>query len=115
MLFHCGHIIGIMKLHNKDFPEEKMMMKKVGIRELKTHLSGYIEKVKSGERLIVSERAKPVACIIPFDTQELQPIWSLVENHSLHWDGTKPKGLKGKIKLKGIKLTSQYVAEDREK
>ncbi|NLJ49224.1 MAG: type II toxin-antitoxin system prevent-host-death family antitoxin [Candidatus Atribacteria bacterium] len=90
-------------------------MKKVGIRELKTHLSGYIEKVKSGERLVISERLKPVAYLIPFDTLELQTIWRLVENHTLQWNGSKPKGLKEKIKLKGLKLTSQYIAEDREK
>lgn len=42
-----------------------MTVKPIGIRELKTHLSKYIRNVKSGGEIMVSERGKVVARIIP--------------------------------------------------
>lgn len=42
-----------------------MVMKKVGIADLKAHLSGHLRTVKKGETLIVVERGTPVARIVP--------------------------------------------------
>lgn len=33
----------------------------VGVRELKNHLSGYLERVARGEEVIVTDRGRPVA------------------------------------------------------
>lgn len=41
------------------------MGKTVGIRDLKTHLSGYVRDVKKGEEILVSERGKVVARLVP--------------------------------------------------
>ena len=49
-----------------------MGVKSVGIRELKTHLSKYIRSVKNGGEIIVSERGKVVARIIPFNKRSKQ-------------------------------------------
>ena len=45
-------------------------MNKVGIRELKSHLSHYLRRVKAGETLIITERGKPIGRIVP----ESQPL-----------------------------------------
>jgi prevent-host-death family protein len=37
----------------------------VGVRELKTRLGGYLQRVKNGERLIVTDRGQPAAAIVP--------------------------------------------------
>ena len=37
----------------------------VGVRDLKTHLSAYLERVRSGETVIVTTRGKPVARLAP--------------------------------------------------
>ena len=37
----------------------------VGVRELRANLSRWLEKVKEGEVLVVTERGKPVARIVP--------------------------------------------------
>jgi prevent-host-death family protein len=50
-----------------------MAVKSIGIRELKTHLSKYIRNVKSGGEIMVSERGKVVARIIPFNKRSKQP------------------------------------------
>lgn len=41
------------------------MSKAVGIRELKTHLSRYVQDVKGGDEILVSERGKIVARLVP--------------------------------------------------
>jgi prevent-host-death family protein len=39
----------------------------VGIRDLKNDLSGYIDRVRSGEQVVVTDRGRPVARIVPLD------------------------------------------------
>lgn len=36
-----------------------------GIRDLKTHLSGYLHRVEQGERILVTDRGRVVAELIP--------------------------------------------------
>lgn len=43
------------------------MSKAVGIRELKTHLSRYVKEVKDGDEILVSERGRIVARIVPVE------------------------------------------------
>jgi prevent-host-death family protein len=42
-----------------------MEEKQVGVRELRQNLSRYLERVKRGERLEVTERGRPVAILEP--------------------------------------------------
>jgi prevent-host-death family protein len=42
-----------------------MVMKQVGIADLKAHLSGHLRTVKKGETLLVMDRGTPVARILP--------------------------------------------------
>ena len=42
-----------------------MVMKRVGIANLKAHLSGHIRTVKQGETLVIVDRGTPVARIVP--------------------------------------------------
>lgn len=46
------------------------MKSKAKIGELKTHFSSYIQKVKNGGEVIVTERDTPVAKIIPFSQKK---------------------------------------------
>jgi prevent-host-death family protein len=41
------------------------MSETVGVRELRQNLSRYLERVKAGEGLVVTERGRPVARLIP--------------------------------------------------
>jgi prevent-host-death family protein len=41
------------------------MEKTVNIHEAKTHLSKLLERVKSGERIIIAKAGKPVAVLAP--------------------------------------------------
>lgn len=48
-----------------------MVVKKANIGELKTNLSYYVRGVKNGEKVLVTERNKPVAKIVPLDDDDL--------------------------------------------
>jgi len=39
----------------------------VGIRELRSSLSRYVERVKAGEEIVVTEHGRPVARLVPMD------------------------------------------------
>jgi len=40
-------------------------MKKAGIREVKAHLSKYLQDVKKGDEVIITDRGRAVAHIVP--------------------------------------------------
>jgi prevent-host-death family protein len=41
------------------------MSEAVGVRELRQNLSRYLDRVKAGEDLVVTERGRPVARLVP--------------------------------------------------
>lgn len=47
-------------------------MQSVGIRDLKSRLTYYLRLIKGGERLVVTDRGKPIALIRPLDGSEAQ-------------------------------------------
>ena len=47
-----------------------MKMKTVSIAELKNNLSAYLEQVRNGEELIVKDRNRPVARLVPLTSGE---------------------------------------------
>ncbi len=46
-------------------------IKKANIGELKTHLSLYLKGVKGGGKVLVTERNKPIAKLVPLDEDDL--------------------------------------------
>ena len=47
-----------------------VVMTKVGIAQLKAHLSRYVRGIRRGETVVVLDRNQPVARIVPFQNQE---------------------------------------------
>ncbi len=45
-------------------------MEHVSVRELRQHLSRYLRRVEQGERLVVTERRKPVALLTPLPEED---------------------------------------------
>jgi prevent-host-death family protein len=68
-------------------------METVGIRELKNHLSRHLKRVRSGARLAVANRGRPVATLSPVEAPP-GTAWAneLVEAGLAHWNGGKPTG-----------------------
>jgi prevent-host-death family protein len=42
------------------------MMETAAVSELKAKLSGYLKRVKAGEEVIITERGKAIARVVPF-------------------------------------------------
>lgn len=86
----------------------------VGVRELKSRLSHYLRLARTGERVTVTDRGKPVAIIGPAEEGELErKLWQLVREGFATWSGGKPTLPDKLIKLKGKPL-SETIIEDRE-
>ena len=45
-------------------------MKTTGVAELKAHLSRYLERVKGGQEVLITERGQPVAKLVPLRVME---------------------------------------------
>lgn len=86
---------------------------KAGVKELKNRLSYYLREVKKGENVLITERKKVVASIVPVErAEEDSKLLSLVRDGFAAWKGGKPSGSSRPVKIKG-KTVSDIVLEDR--
>ena len=84
----------------------------VGIREAKNRLSEYLRKVKAGERVVITERGKPIAVITKPRGAVDERLEAMIRDGEVSWGGGKPKGSKKPAKIKGASV-SAAVIEDR--
>lgn len=88
-------------------------METVGIRELKAHLSRHLKRVRSGARIVVTERGRTIATINPVEAPaDVEWAHQLVAEGRAHWKGGKPVGAARPPKLTR-KTASSVVLEDR--
>ena len=88
-------------------------MSQVGVRELKNQLSRYLRRVQDGEEIIVTERGRSVARIIPVKVSTLKrALEPLLREGSVRWSGGKPRGATRRPVIRGQTL-SEMVREDR--
>lgn len=85
-----------------------------GVRELKNRLSMYLDRVKRGETITVTERGRPVAELVPpGESQSLPPhLQSLIRSGELIWKG-RIRGFPKPIKARRGASASRMVIEDR--
>ena len=88
-------------------------MQTVGIRELKTHLSRHLKRVRSGARLLVTERGRSIATIGPVDAPaDVDWAHQLVAEGLARWNGGKPAVATGPATVTG-RTAASIVLEDR--
>lgn len=86
----------------------------VGVRELKAQLSRHLKRVRDGTRLTVTDRGRAIATIGPVDApDDIDQLHGLVSEGLSNWEGGKPAGAKRPVRLKGGRLVSEAVLEDR--
>lgn len=85
----------------------------VGIRDLRNHLSAYLHRVKAGESVVVTNRGKPVARIVPLKEEALR---RLELAGVLTWSGRKlgPSKLV-RPAVSGECAVSKLLLDDRER
>ena len=89
-------------------------MESVGIRELKAHLSRHLKRVRSGTRLMVTERGRSIATISPVEAPaDVDWAHRLVAEGRAHWSGGKPVGSRRPVHIGDAHKVSEAVLEDR--
>ena len=88
-------------------------METVGVRDLKTHLSHHLKRVRSGVRLAVTERGRTIATLAPVEAApDLDWAHQLVADGQARWNGGKPD-----LSARGVAArrlsASAAVLEDR--
>jgi len=87
---------------------------RVGIRELKSKLSEYMRRVKSGQTIVVTEHGKPIGQIIPVKASLEERIQAMVTIGLAEWNGQKLKPYKPVAINRGEGQVSDLVVEDRQ-
>ena len=101
---YCGYIEG----------EKNILMETVaGVRDLKNKLSHYLREVKKGRSIMVTERGKIVATIIPArEHPDIEKLKKLARSGLGTWKGGKPKGASRSVVVKGNPV-GDIVFEER--
>ena len=93
-------------------------MTEVGVRELKARLSAHLRRVQAGERLIVTDRGKPIAALGPVENEvaAVPPAWLAqlaAEGRARLGRGRGTIGSHPRTQLEGGATLSRAVIEDR--
>ncbi len=92
-------------------------MDTIGIRDLKTHLSRHLRRVRAGARLLITERGRTIATITPVNAPETptEVEWArrAVAEGRARRSGGRPKGASRDFTLTGGPTMSDTVIEDR--
>ena len=86
----------------------------VGIREFKARLGQYVQQVKSGSTIIITERGKPVVRLIPIRPSLQARARELQEAGFIAWSGRKLTPKKPSAETKGRVTVADLLLEDRE-
>lgn len=85
----------------------------VGIRELKAQLSRYVERVKTGSTVVITERGKPVGWIVPIAPSLDSRLQQLAEADLLAWSGRRLRTRKPGASARASKTVAELLLEDR--
>ena len=89
-------------------------METIGIRKLKENLSRYMKRVKTGERIIITDRNKEIAIILPLEKKpNEEKIYQLIQRGIASWSGGKPEGMPVRIVSKGDSVSGAVIENRR--
>jgi len=90
-----------------------MTQRTVGIRELKAQLSRYLQQVKAGATLVITERGKPIGRIVPLSHSVEARVQELVQAGILAWNGCKLMPMAPVARIRGERTVADLLVEDR--
>lgn len=90
------------------------MARRAGIRELKAHLSAYLREVKAGETVVVTDRGRPVARIVPVGRPVEERLGDLLDAGLVEWNEEAPEKLEPVARARGRRTVADLLLEDRE-
>jgi prevent-host-death family protein len=84
-------------------------MAEIGIRELRDHLSRYLERVQGGEEVVVTDRGRAIARVVPMSGE--RTIDRLIREGRVTPAKQPKRSLPKPLKTKGT--VSDLIAEQR--
>jgi prevent-host-death family protein len=91
-----------------------MQETRVGIRDLKAHLSEFMRQVRLGETIVITDHGKAVARILPLEEDLQNQIEYLRAAGLIAWNGKKLNPISSPVVNQGDILVSDLVVEMRE-
>jgi prevent-host-death family protein len=88
-----------------------MAQYKIGIRDLKAHLSSYLEKVQKGHTIIITSHGKPIAQLTPAQEELMTRVHALQAAGLIAWSGKKLRPAKPVMINKSKRLASDIILE----
>ena len=86
----------------------------IGIRDLKAHLSSYLEKAQKGHTIIITSHGKPIAQLTPTREELMDRVKALQAAGLIAWNGKKPSVKKPRVINTSDVLLSDLVVEMRQ-
>ena len=93
------------------------------VQELTDHLSEYLRRVEEGETITVMRSGKPVGRLVPVQNEQdlgqadgrsrEEKLQALQESGMAKWSGKKFSPTEPKAKVKGDRMVSDLLLEDR--
>ena len=88
-------------------------MIRAGVRKVKDHLSESLRRVRAGERVVITDRGRPIAELVALDGLSSHgAARKLVRKGLADWGGGKPRGLENPPRISG-RRAEEVVIEDR--
>ncbi|HMN28995.1 MAG TPA: type II toxin-antitoxin system prevent-host-death family antitoxin [Caldilineaceae bacterium] len=89
----------------------------VGIRELKANLSAFLQKVKAGSTIVITEHGKPIGRITPLPKSREERLQAMIDTGLISWSG-KPfmpihESELAELEPEASKTVSDILLEDR--
>jgi antitoxin (DNA-binding transcriptional repressor) of toxin-antitoxin stability system len=92
---------------------------RVGIRDLRDHLSRWVERVKGGDEVVVTDHGRPVARLtLPGEAVEartLEEHLQRLEEEGLVVLPTRPLRPRGPVAVPGVRLSDAVLGEREER
>ena len=91
-----------------------MNQNSVGIRELKTNISRYLKQLCSGSTIVITDRGRPVARIVPIQTAVEDHVAELADAGLLAWNGRLLPAVKPSVRPRSETTVAELLLDDRE-
>lgn len=86
---------------------------RVGVRELKGRLSQYLNRVKAGESLAITERGRVIGRIVPATASPEDTLMMLAQAGLLAWNGELLEPLTPVTRNRSDVTVAELLVEDR--
>jgi prevent-host-death family protein len=94
--------------------ENAMKTLNVELQDLEDQLGRYVEQVKSGSTLVITEQGTPVGRFLPVEGSTSERLKHLVESGRLGWSGRKLRPIRPVTPVRGVRSVADLLLEDRD-